>query len=923
MLEVQFFGSFAIQHDGKPIVLSSRAAQSLFAYLILTAGTQHRREKLAGLFWPDLSEAKARTYLRQQLWRIRKALPAKTESDYLLADDITICFNAASEYRLDVAALRELEEDAPVHEMMMALSMYQGELLPGFYEDWVSQEREHLQVVFETRMEKLLELLAAEKRWQDLLEWAERWIQRSAVPETAYRQMIAAYNALGDRARAASTYERCVKALRELDLEPSEETRTLVLRQKTPWHVPLPLTSFIGRAMELEEIASLLRKSRLVTLTGSAGIGKTRLAIQVAEGFLDRFSDGIWFLDLAPLRNPNFVPNRLANLLGLLESGDPNRSVTDLLTHYFGFRSALIIFDNCEHLIASCAQLASELLTSCEHLSILATSREALRISGEIPYRVPSLDVPQQSAGDRLEVLQGASSIRLFGERAAVISPGFVIDADNAFAIAQICRRLDGIPLAIELAAARTNVLTVNQISSRLDDRFQLLSHGLRAAPPRHETLRATIEWSYQLLSEQESTLFRQLAIFVGGGTLDAVETVCSVPEIPSLELLNLLSSLVNKSLVMAETVDRGMRYHMLETIRQFGLENLFEDQGEAVKVQERQLKYFLRLAEEAEPHLLGVDQSAWMDILEVEFDNIRLALDWAISQGKGEDALRLYGALGWFLFIRCRFREGEQWFKRANLLRESASTRTKAIALRSASWLYYAKDDFSTCLQLHRESLDLFLELKDEREVSTTLQFMGVMEFTLGNTDRAKVLFDESLLLSRRLNNRQAMPRVLMHLGHIFNGQGNLESARIYYEESLAVAREVGEGHLLMMVLGNMGQFMQRLGSNAKAREYYQESLQIGIRLKNKRTVALTLLNFAELLNAEEKYVESARLQGFAESLFNETEVLTKSHVAAIEKAAGIPRAHLGEETYLHEYGAGRSLGLEQAVAITAGQGL
>ena len=918
MLEVQFFGSFAMQHDGKPVVLSSRAAQSLFAYLILTAGTQHRREKLAGLFWPDVSEAKSRTYLRQQLWRIRKALPANTESDYLLADDITICFNAASEYWLDVEALRELEEGASVDEIMKALSMYQGELLPGFYEDWVTQEREHLQVLFEARMEQLLDMLAAEKRWQELLEWSERWIQRSDVPETAYRQMITAYIALGDRARAASTYERCVKALRELDLEPSEETRSLVLRQRTPWHVPIPLTSFIGRELELEEIASLLNKSRLVTLTGSAGIGKTRLAIQVAEGFLNRFPDGIWFLDLAPLSNPDFVPNRLANLLGLLESGDPNRPVTDLLTHYFGSRCALIIFDNCEHLIASCAQLASELLTSCEQLSILATSREALRIAGEIPYRVPSLDIPPQSAGDRLEKLRDASSIKLFGERAAVISPGFVIDADNAFAIAQICRRLDGIPLAIELAAARTNVLTVNQISSRLDDRFQLLSHGLRSAPPRHETLRATIEWSYQLLSEQEIILFRQLAIFVGGATLDAIEAVCNLPEV-----LNLLSSLVNKSLVMAETFESGMRYHMLETIRQFGLEKLFENQGEAVKVQERQLKYFLRLAEETEPHLLGGDQSAWMDILEMEFDNIRLALDWAISKGKGEDALRLFGALGWFLFIRCRFREGEQWFKRANLLRESASTRSKAIALRSASWLYYAKDDFSMCLQLHHESLDLFLELKDEREVSTTLQFMGVMEFTLGNTDRAKVLFDESLLLSRRLNNRQAMPRVLMHLGHIFNGQGNLESARTYYEESLAVAREVGEGHLLMMVLGNMGQFMQRMGNNAKAREYYQESLQIGIRLKNKRTVALTFLNFAELLNAEEKYVESARLQGFAESLFNETEVLTKSHLAAIEKAAGIPRAHLGEETYLHEYGAGRSLGLEQAVAITAGQGL
>jgi predicted ATPase/DNA-binding SARP family transcriptional activator len=528
MLEVRLIGKLDIKSDGKPVIISSRIAQSLFAYLILTAGTLHRREKLAGIFWPDVTEEKTRAYLRHELWRIRKALSSQLKVDYLIADDISISFNSSSEYWLDVMVFKNLSESASISDLVNALSVCKGQLLPDFYDEWVFQEREHLQAFYEQKMGRLLELLESEKCWPDILEWSEQWISHGQGPEAAYRYLMIAYDALGDRAKVALTYERCVQALRQLDLEPSEQTRALAFKRISKLNIPVPLTSFIGRKDELKEVAHLLSKSRLVTLTGSGGVGKTRLAIQVVADVLDLFPDGVWFLDLAPLADPELLPNTLANLLGLRESGETKLPVTELLINYFRTRTALVIFDNCEHLIEACAQLVNTLLTSCENLSVLATSREALRAAGEIPYRVPSLEVPQTIIESAMDALTKIESVRLFNERAVVISPGFAISPQNALAIVQICRQLDGIPLAIELAAARTNLLTVEQILKRLDDRFNLLTGGLRSALPRHQTLHGTIEWSYELLSEHERILFIRLAVFRGGWTLEAAESVCS-----------------------------------------------------------------------------------------------------------------------------------------------------------------------------------------------------------------------------------------------------------------------------------------------------------------------------------------------------------------------------------------------------------
>jgi len=915
MLEVKLIGTFDIQCDGKPVTISSRAAQSLFAYLIINAGISHRREKLAGMFWPDVSEEKARAYLRHELWLIRKAFSSKSKSDTLITDDLNIAFNASAEYWLDAAALESASESASIEELMTALSVFHGELLPGFYDDWVTQEREHLQSIFEQKITRLLETLEGAARWNDILEWAERWISHGQGSEAAYRYLMIAYDALGERAKVTSTYERCVQVLRELDLEPSEQTRALAFKRTHSLNIPIPLTSFIGREKELKEVADLLSKSRLVTLTGAGGVGKTRLSIQVVAEVLDRFPDGVWFLDLAPLSDPALVPYTLVNLLGLRQSGEI--PLTEMLINYFRTRTALLIFDNCEHLIESCAQLVNSLLISCKALSILATSREALRVSGEIHYRVPSLAIPKPDIEFTIDEFSNMDSVRLFAERAAVISSGFAISLQNVAVIAQICQRLDGIPLAIELAVARINTLTVEQISNRLDDRFNLLTGGLRSALPRHQTLRAMIEWSYDLLSERERILFRRLAVFAGGWTLEAAEEVCSEGVIKSNNVLDLLSHLVNKSLVVVETIAGKTRYHMLETLRQFALEKLVET-AEATQLQDRHRDYFLNEAEEIEPYLMGSEQSSWMDYLESELDNMRLALEWSISNKRGDESLRLFGALAALWYGRCHFREGVKWFRRALELRDKASKTVQANALRHAGSLYFAQDDFSASRTVLRESLNLYRQLGDMKEISTGLQFLGVLEVGQGDFVRARPLLEEGLTISREVNNKPAMIRALINLAYISHMEGDDAIAHEQYKEGLAICRQIQDSHLLSLVLQNLGEFVFTQKNYTKAREYYEETLAICLKLKNKRTIAYALFGFAEIFCAEFKNSQSAQLQGFVLTLLNG--FITETDLRALSKNADNLKAAIGD-SYWKEFEIGKTLRLEQAVEIALKQ--
>ncbi len=420
-----------------------------------------------------------------------------------------------------------------------------------------------------------------------------------------------------------------------------------------PNNLPIQLTSFIGREREIEAVRRLLSTTRLLTLTGSGGVGKTRLALQAAVDMLEAFADGVWLVELAPLSNPALVSHSVATVFSVRE--DKGRPLMNALQEYLRTKNLLLILDNCEHLLDACAQLVDTLLRTCPGLKIIASSREALGVAGETPFRVPSLSLPDPRQLPTIENLTQFDAVQLFIERAIAVKPDFQVTNANAPAVAQVCHRLDGIPLAIELAAARVKGLAVEQIAARLDDRFRLLTGGSRTALPRQQTLRTSIDWSYDLLSEKERVLLRRLSVFVGDWTLEAGEVVCIDNDSEASEVLDLLLRLVDKSLVVVEEQEGEARYRLLETIRQYARDKLLES-GEAEQVRARHLEFFLTFAEKARPALRGIEQLKLLNRQRSEYENLRTAIVWALgdsdikdtlrSNGKTESGLRLVYAL-------------------------------------------------------------------------------------------------------------------------------------------------------------------------------------------------------------------------------------------------------------------------------------
>ncbi|HLF29012.1 MAG TPA: tetratricopeptide repeat protein [Anaerolineae bacterium] len=815
MLEISLLGQFDLRLNGQPVELPSRPAQSLLAYLLIRPGAAHRREKLAGLLWPDTAEANARSYLRQALWRIRKALEPGG-SDYLLADDLTIAFDANSDYRLDLTDLeREVAAEGSTDELVHCVAAYRGELLPGFYHEWVLAERERLHAVFEYKMNLLLNRLVAERRSSDVLAWGERWIALGHAPEPAYRALMTAHSRLGDRSSMAAVYQRCVEALRrELGVEPSEPTRALYERllrsassgdraietsrlerkllfaSAAPADLPRQLTSFIGREREIAEVKRLLPTSRLVTLTGVGGCGKTRLALQVSHELLAEYPQGVWFVELAPLAEPTLVPKTVAATLGLLE--EPGRPLLATLVDGLRTKHALLLLDNCEHLVEASARLAEALLRSCPHLHILASSREALSIAGETIFQVSSMSTPDPRQPLSIEAVLQYEAVRLFVDRAVMALPGFALTDENAAAIAQICYRLDGIPLAIELAAARVKLLRPEQIASRLNDRLRLLTGGSRTALPRHQTLRATLDWSYHLLSEAECVLLRSLSVFSDGWTLEAAEAVAghAGTRSASYAVLDLLTQLVNKSLVVAEREPGAdPRYRLLETIRQYAREKLFEA-GEGGDVRNKHLEYFLAFAARAAPELTGPDQAAWLNRLEEELDNIRAALEWALEH-EVEAGLRLASTLRRFWDAHSRSREGNDWLGQLLQPPETLShPQVQAKALAVQATLLVTQGDPAPAYSAAEASLALFRAQADKSGEAFSLMTLGQVSFIQGDVVSGRPLLEESLALYRTLGDKVGQADALAWLGV---DRRDLDRSRELLQESLALNRELG----------------------------------------------------------------------------------------------------------------------------------
>jgi predicted ATPase/class 3 adenylate cyclase len=634
-------------------------------------------------------------------------------------------------------------------------------------------------------------------------------------------------------------------------------------------NLPLQMTSFIGREKEMAVVKSLLHSARLVTLTGPGGTGKTRLALETAAGMLAQYADGVWLVELAPLSDPALVPNLTARALGLREQSAAQ--MIALLQEYLEHKQLLLILDNCEHVIEACARLAGILLQSCPKLSILTSSREALGIAGEMPFRVPPLSFPEAGALPADEILAHSEAVRLFVERAATASSGFNLTPANAPAILQVCQRLDGIPLAIELAAARTRMLQVAEIAQRLDDRFRLLTGGSRAALPRHQTLRASIDWSYGLLSEPERSLLQRLSVFAGGWVLEAAEAVGCGDGLQAYEVLALLGLLVDKSLaqITGSFADLS-RFRMLETIRQYAHEKLVES-GQAGAVRQRHLQYYLELAERLEGGIRGPDQVRIQERLETELDNLRLALAWSL-EGRGrqdwnpELGLRLASSLVSFWSCHGRQDEAIQWLdqllageeeERGGMPISPERAPIRARALQVESYLAWHIYDQAKAARLAIQSRTLYESLGADGRIGYARACFVYDEPQSDCTEEQKLL--EAVAILREAGDRFWAGELLVHLGFMASLRSEYEKAKAYWEEWLASCKETGDLDGIAGGAYCLGGIAFQQGNLKRSRAMYEEALDIFTAIHNETYQGYTHVWIGEYDAMEGNYAQAA----------------------------------------------------------------
>src|SRR3954454_6308084 len=619
-----------------------------------------------------------------------------------------------------------------------------------------------------------------------------------------------------------------------------------------PGNLPQPDTSFIGRDNELREAAAHLSSGRrLVTFSGSGGSGKTRLVLQVAAEVVDRFPDGAWLVELASVSDEAQLPHVLTTTLGVRE--ESGRHLESTLAEALASKRLLLVLDNCEHVLTGTAELTDLLLQACRGVQVMATSQEALGLPGEVVFRVPPM--------------APAEGVELFADRARLRNRAFALTDDNRETVADICRRLDGIPLAIELAAARVNVLTPAQILDRLGDQFRLLTGGDRTAVPRQQTLRAAVDWSHELLSKDERPLLRRLAVCSGGWTLEGTEAVTSADGLDALDVLDLLDHLVARNLVVVEEQDGAARYRLLGSIRQYAQEKLV-DAGEVVEYRRRHLEFVDALVRRAEGELVGPDQAAWLARLAIEYDNVRAALDWAGSDGAGSgQLLDVAGRLWRFWLVRGPWREGRAWIERGLEVDGAvapASVRAKALA--ASGGLAIEQGDLDAAQPFLDESLAVWQQLGDMTGTAHVLNHLGTLAMARFEYDASRALLRDALEMRRAINDERGVAVSLRNLGLLAALQRDFQTARTLYEEALPLARRLGEKRVSATITQALALVVFEDGDLDGARKLAEEGLTIDKELGNRQGIAEHLTLLAGVARAEGDSETAASM--FAEAL-------------------------------------------------------
>jgi predicted ATPase/DNA-binding SARP family transcriptional activator len=958
LLQIHLFGHLRLYSDGQAVKFAALPKTlPLWGYLLLNRQVAIPRDSLAAVFWPDVSESEARANLRRHLHELKRVLPAApAEQPWLITDTFTVQWNSAADYWLDVAEFEQF--CANDDQLPEAVNLYAGDLLPSVYEDWIFVERERLRDLFFSALSRLIEQSRRRHNLPQAIAYAQQVLNHDPVREDVVRDLMVLRYELGDRAGAFQEYRQFERRLlEELGVSPMPETvalyRSIAEGQlarspappsptsspitaatatppapSTPPHnLPAPLTSFIGRETELATLEPLLEPSdpsvRLVTLTGPGGTGKTRLSIELARRLLSAqpplFPDGVFFVALAAVSNPDLVAPVIAEALGVKEKEAV--PLLELLKESLRAKQVLLVLDNMEQVVEA-APLVGDLLEAAPGLRLIATSRILLRLYGECEFPVEPLALPDLEQLPPPAELAHFAAVALFLERARVAKPGFTLTESNAAAIAEICVRLDGLPLALELAAAQTKLFAPAAMLAQLAKRLDFLRLRARNLPERQQTLRATIDWSYNLLDESERQLFSSLAVFTGTFTLAAAEAVMAETDL-TMSVLDGLLALAEKSMIRQRPAEGSdnLSFRMLMTVREYALERL-EESGLAAERQRRHAHYYLSLARAAKPKLHGREQLEWLDRLTAEEGNLRAALTWALDEAAPADFHDLAALasldLARFWLLRSHASEARLWYTRALARVDSLKPATHIKMLNQAGWEAQSQGDFAVADAYHEQALALARQTNDLASTATTLHFLGASAGRQSDFQRSATLLSESLALHQQAGDLSSQAHLLWNnLAIVFKRLGDYDQARSLLEAGLVEVRKMGDNVSIANALANLGNVYLLQGDGRQAAAVHRESLTLRQAMGDQRGLASSLTSLAELAVSTGEYERAARLHGIAELLREELKVpLTAVAQEDMERDRAAMQAALGEAATAAAWADGKTLSLEQAIA-------